>query len=288
MSDPVGDVSLMAVWRDASSAHPWFSELLWSAIGYAFGFALAGLVLAGLAMALFHRRRWLRRVHRGWNVGAKLSYLVILVVLPLAGALGGILLSLQQGADRLVDRTLVPQLADSMPQIRDAMAAQLGPQAGNAFVTARDLVQPLVEDIMYRPADDTFVERSKARIFNGLIVRAAAMAMTEAIQRALALLPEVVSERGGTAQDALARFSVRTVAAALSSTAQHVDFSELDRTVPEMFGDAMHGQIRSVFMGFYLGLAIKLLLVGLLIGAELFAYYKYYLPRRVGMVAAVP
>jgi hypothetical protein len=283
MSTPI-DTTLSAVWGEAIAASPFLAELFWHILIYALGFALIGVVLAVFIMLMFHRRRWLRRQHRWWNVGAKLTYLVVLIALPLAGAVGGALWSVQRSAEQFVDTVLMPELTDRMPDIRRALVTHVGPLAGETLITARDLVQPLVDDFMYRPQDDSFFDNIKARVFNGIIVKAAAVALTHAFQQAMSVLPDMVSAHGSQAQGELTRFSVAVVVQALSATAGKVDFSDLDRTVPEMFGDAMHRQIRSLFKGVYLGLVIKLALVAMLIGAELLVYFKHYLPRRMAVV----
>lgn len=72
---------------------------------------------------------------------------------------------------------------------------------------------------------------------------------------------------------------VGAVMQALTSTGGKLDFSPLDRRVPQIFVDAVHKQIDSQFQALYIALGIKLLMVALLIALEMWVYFKYHLPR---------
>jgi hypothetical protein len=261
-------------------AGSFFGPLLLKAALWALVFGFAGLVVALILMTLIRRHRLLRREHRVWNLAAKLSYLIVLGVCLLVGVVGGALYGIQRDLDRAVSENLEPALAAQMPALRVQLARRLGQMAAAGVVTARDLVQPLVQEFLYQPESDGRIEQFKAAIINRLVLEVGAVAMNQAIQQALKQLPAVMASAGNGPQDDLSGFAVGVVAQALAGTGDKLNFSPLDRSVPEIFAETVRKQIDSQFKALYIGLAIKLLLVTLLIALEMLIYFKYYLPRR--------
>ena len=259
---------------------PFFGGMLLSSTLWAIFFSLLGLVLAIIVMSMIHRRGLLRRNPRWWNTAAKLSYLLVLIAIPLVSALGGMFYGMQRTLDESITTQVEPALAAQMPALRVHLAERLGPMASDTLITARDLVQPIVQDFLYQPTSDSTLENFKARLINEYLLRDAARALTQAFQQSMKYLPALLPSTGNSSQDELVTFTVGAAIKALSATGEHVDFTALDRSIPEIFGQAMRQQIGSLFGGIYIGLGIKLLLLALIIGAEMLFYFKYYLRRR--------
>jgi len=259
---------------------PFFVELLFKATLWAVFFALISLLIAVIIMRKIHRRTLLRRGPRWWNTTAKLSYLVIMITLPLIGATGGSLYGIQRLLENGITETVEPALASQMPALRALLVEEFGPMASDTMITARDLVQPIVQEFLYHPQNQSTTEILKAKAINVYLLKHAARALTHAFQQSMKLLPEILPSSGFAAQDELIQFSVGSVIKVLAGAGEHIDFTNLDHNIPSIFSDAMRKQITAFFMGLYIGLGIKLLLVAILIGVEMLFYFKYYLPKK--------
>lgn len=216
----------------------------------------------------------------GLDLGAKLWYPLVLCLLPLAGAASGAAFGAHRVCDRLIEDALKPALVAAMPGLRQAMAERLAPLSGDMTVTARDLVRPIVQDLLYEPADDSFSERLKARLFNGLLYKAGAFALTQAFSRALDALPEVVKSADSRASGDLAAFGAQSVMSVLAGAGARADFSQLDKSVPQIFTEAMHEQTAALFAGVYLSIALYAVGLAMAIACEALLYFRFYLPRR--------
>lgn len=261
-------------------ASPFAGTLFLKALLWGLLFAGLGLLVAIVVTGLIHKRRLLRREHRVWNWGAKLSYLLVLSACVLLGLIGGGLFGIQRTVNQAVQETLQPALVQRMPALREQMVTRLGPMASDGVLTARDLVQPIVQDFLYQPRSASGIERWKADLINRFVMEFGAVALKHALQKALEALPEVLPAASNGTQNELVSFSIGAVAKVLAGTGEKLDFSPLDRSVPEIFGNALHKQIDGFFKGLYTGLLIKLLLVAALIGLEMLIYFRYWLPRK--------
>lgn len=101
-------------WQLALQAAPWIIL-----------FAGVGLVLAIAGCIALHRKRLLQRHRRGWHLAARLSYVAILLALPLAGAALGTIHGTQRAFAGFVQTELVPVLEQHMPALRLYVASQL-------------------------------------------------------------------------------------------------------------------------------------------------------------------
>ncbi len=264
-------------WSDALA--PFLSDLLMQSTLWALVLALAGLLLAIVLMSLMHRRKLLRRRPPVWNIFAKLSYLLVLAALPLAGLARGLLLGVERSLEQAVETTLEPILAEQMPALRRNLAEHIGPLATQGMLTARDLVQPIVQDLLYEPRSDSTIERFKARIINESLMRGAAQALTYAFQASMQRAADWLPATASGAGHELVTFSTDTVLRLLKGTAEQVDFSPLDKSVPDIFATAMKRQVGAFFNGIYITIGLKLLLLALIIGGEMEFYFRYYQPR---------
>jgi hypothetical protein len=248
---------------------------VWGTAGGVLGFLLA-LVLSWV----IHRQRWLRRTPGAWNILAKLSYLILVAAFVLAGGIGGALHGTQRVVDRKVSSSLEPLLAARMPALRGYLAGYLAPMAKNSVITVRDMLQPMLRDLGYQPRSAGWLEQRKAHLINEIILRGGALALTQAFQQSMRLLPQFLPTADDRGQDQLVHFTVDTALKMLAATGDKVDFSPLDQSVPKVFAEAVQHQIDSLYKGIYIGLVIKLVIVLALIAAEMLFYFRYWVPRR--------
>lgn len=262
-------------WFDALS--PFMGSLMVALLIWAVLFGILGVFLAMLVMWQIHRRRLLRREHRFWNMAAKFSYLIVFGVCVLTGLMAGGLYGAQRQVHEVLTTQLQPALATRMPVLRVALAERLGPMSQQGVVTARDLVQPIVQGLLVEPKSNGMFERFKARVVNRLVLKAGAVALNYSVHKALEAFPDIIVP---SKTDELTAFSVEGLKQVLIGSGQKLDFSPLDQTVPEIFGNALRKQIDAQFSGFYLGLGVQMLLVWGLIALEMLFYFRYHLPRK--------
>lgn len=258
------------------------NSVLWAAI-----FALLGFFAAIVVIVALQRRKLLYRTLWIWNVFAKLSYLLIMLSFLMTGVSSGVLFGVQRTLDRALVATMKPALEAQMPALRQQLIAYIGPMARDRMLTARDLVEPIVKELVYTPKNDGLLETMKAKIANEMLYESAAYAMTEAFQQVMKNMAKFlektdfkVGENFFKAGENVVEVSADAMLKVLIGIGEHVDFTALDATVPDIFTAAMQKQLNSLFYSLYIGLFIKLLFVALLIGAEILIYFKYYLPRK--------
>lgn len=264
---------------------PAFMELLLKAALWALLMGFIGFIGAIVLVVQLRKRKLLRREHRVWNVFSKLSYLLVLVVCLLVSVIGGALYGAQQQLNNEIETVIHPALIAQMPAIRQELSAELGKLPNTSLLTVRDVITPIMQDFLYQPKSDSYFERHKARLINGLVMRVGAMALNQAIHHALSLLPEMEGATGQSQQNELTQFTSAMILKAISGTGQKMDFSPLDKSLPRVFADAIHNEVNGIFKGIYTGLLIKFLLISLLISLEILVYFKYYLPKKQKVVA---
>lgn len=258
---------------------PLIGDLLFQAAIWGTVFGAAGCLMALLSCWLVFRKAWLRRRPKVWNVLAKLSYFLIWVVFVLAGVIGGVLYGTQRVVDRSVAQYLEPALTRQMPDLRKVLARHLEPMARQSVITVREMLQPMLRELYYKPRSSSWIEQHKARMINDFILHGGAVALTQAFQQSMRLLPRFLPEDRSREQNQLVHFSVDTALKVLAATGEKVDFSPLDQNVPKVFSSAVQRQIDGLFKGIYVGLLIKLVLVMALVGLEMLFYFLYWCPR---------
>lgn len=285
----------MAIPVSSDTMQPWVEgiasfagEILLKASFWAIVFAVVAFGVALIVMWMIHRAKLLRRVPGWWNVLAKASYLLILVAMPLAGALAGAAFGTQHVVDGAVDANVEHVLAAQMPAVRQQIGSYLAPMAADTVITVGDFVQPLMAGLAYTPASRSWVERKKAHIINDIVLGGGTRILTVAFQQAMRALPDLLPTADNGAQDQLVHFTVANAVKVLGTTGGKVDFSPLDDSVPRVFSDALRRQIDGFFRGVYIGIVLKLLLVALLVGGEMLFYFRYWLPRRQKAEEAPP
>ncbi|PWF44024.1 hypothetical protein C7C56_020010 [Massilia glaciei] len=116
------------------------------------------LVLAILACVVLFRKGLLRREESSWNTLAKISYLLILICLPTAGAALGAAYSTHRSANALLDDAMRPALTSRMPLVRAYLNTQLASYRPDGIFRAQDLAKTFIRDLRYRPQSDRMWE----------------------------------------------------------------------------------------------------------------------------------
>jgi hypothetical protein len=258
------------------------NSVLWAAI-----FALLGLIVTIIVIISIGRRALLRRTQWIWNICAKFSYLLIMMSFLTVGVIAGALYGVQRTFDHALVVTMKPALESQMPALREKLAGYLSPMPRDKMLTARDLVEPVVKGFVYTPKSESFVETMKARIMNDVFYTMAAYSMTQAFQHSMKNLAEFLQVNDSAVDEDFLEFSAEVMLKVVSGSGQYVDFTSLDKTIPDIFTASMQKQLKSLFYNLYLGLVIKLLIVALAIGTEMVIYFKYYIPRRQPTAAEI-
>lgn len=262
----VGDLALGAL--------PWI--LLYGAIG----FVVAVIISWKLA-----RKNFLVRRPRAWNILAKLSYVLILVALPLLGGAFGAVHSVHRLVHQALERDLQPVFETHMPTLRIYLEQQVKLIQPGQPISMRSLIEPLVKGMYYQPTSDSFWERSKARWVNELILRRGSVLLTQVLQEQLiakvGLLGEALksSDFRGQPGSELAKLGTDLAVRLTTDVTRNADFSKLDKTLPAIFVDAIKQKASAYFNSLKITLGVFLALVLLLVWGEIMIYRRVYLRR---------
>lgn len=277
-----------------SSLAPFGSELLWTALPSMLLYGMLGFVLAlGICYQLARKCLLVRRP-RAWHVAAKLSYVLILLALPLLGGGFGAVHSAHRLVNQALERDLQPVVAAQMPALRVYLEQQVKLIAPGQPISMRSLLEPFVQDMYYRPTSDSYWERSKARWINEFILRRGSVLLTQVLQEQLIARAEVLGDalKGagfrGQATGDLASLGTDLAVRLTTDVARQADFSKLDKSVPMIFVDAIKRQAGAYFNSLKITLGLFTLVALLLVWGEIMLYRHYYLRRHPATALPVP
>jgi hypothetical protein len=268
------------IWQLALQSSPWV--LLFAGIG---------LVLALIACAVIARKSLLQRHHYAWHLAAKLGYVVILVALPLAGAALGTVYGTQRAFADTVHAELTPALERHMPALRVYLASHLSAYQPGKPASVRELIEPLVQQMYYQPRSDSWWERTKARWINELLLRHAAAQFAQVLQEQLTAqvtrLGGVLTgpDMHGRAGSDLARLGSDVVVKLTTNMAKEIDFSVLDKSVPQVFADAVIRHFNGVLASVYTMILATLAGLLLLVAGEIVIYRRYFKQELAAAIA---
>ena len=272
---------------------PFGSELLWTALPWMLLYGVIGFVLAIVICYQLARKCLLVRRPRAWHVAAKLSYVLILVALPLLGGAFGAVHSVHRLVNQALVRDLQPVFEAQVPVLRIYLEQRVKLIAPGQPVSMRSLIEPLVQSMYYKPVSDGYWERSKARWINEFILRRGSVLLTEVLQQQLISKASVLGEalkgsdfRGQPAGE-LARLGTDLAVRLTTDVTRQADFSQLDKSSPMIFIDAIKHQASAYFNSLKLTIGLFLLLALLLVWGEIMLYRHYYL-RRYPPATAMP
>lgn len=268
-----------------SSLAPFGSELLWTALPWMLLYGVLGFVLAvGICYQLAKKCLLVRRP-RAWHVAAKLSYVLILLALPLLAGGFGAVHSVHRVVNQALERDLQPVVEAQMPALRIYLEQQVKLIAPGQPISMRSLIEPFVQGMYYRATSDSYWERSKARWINEFILRRGSVLLTQVLQEQLIAKANILGEalKGadfrGQATGELASLGTDLAVRLTTDVARHADFSKLDKSVPMIFIDAIKHQASAYFNSLKITVGLFALMVLLLVWGEIMLYRHYYLRR---------
>lgn len=272
----------------AGGIYNYLGALLIKVLPWALLFAFIGFLLALVVMIVVSRKRLLRRSPRAWNAVAKLSYLAILSGFVLGGGAAGVVSQVQRQFNTELDRAVLPALEAQVPVLREYLTAQLRGVAPNKPITARDLVDAMLQDLYYQPKSNSLWEKTKAQSVNWVLRRFGAEALTAAFQQMVIMRIEATGEAMkkdmyGQAQGELVQFGADALVKLALDANKNVDFTELDKKVPQVFTDALRKQGDGYFHSLYTSIGILFGGLALLVVGEMLFYFRWYIPRKVRM-----
>lgn len=251
----------------SSSLLPFGSELLWTALPWMLLYGVLGFVLAIVICYQLAKKCLLVRRPRAWHVAAKLSYVLILVALPLLGGAFGAVHSVHRLVNQALVRDLQPVFEAHAPVLRIYLEQRVKLIAPGQPVSMRGLIEPLVQSMYYQPVSDGVWEGRKARWINEFILRRGSVLLTEVLQ-------DQLITRAGVLGETLTGADLR-------------DLRKLDKSLPMAFIDTIKRQAGAYFNSLKLTLGLFLLLALLLVWGEIMLYRHYYL-RRYPLATAMP
>lgn len=269
----------------SSNLLPLGSELLLGALPWMLLCGVLGLLLAVLICYQLARQCLLVRRPTPWHVAAKLSYVLILLALPLLGMAFGAVHSVHRLVNQALVRDLQPVFEAQAPALRIYLEQQARLVAPGQPLNLRTLIAPLVQDMLYQPVSDSWWERSKAYWVNELILRRGSMVLTQVLQEQLiakaSILGDVLkgSDFRGQATGELARLGTDVAVRLTTDAARRIDFSALDTSLPMLLVDAIKRQSGAYFNSLKLTLGFFAVLALLIVWAEIMVYRYFYLRR---------
>ncbi|WP_219115365.1 hypothetical protein [Janthinobacterium sp. UMAB-56] len=276
-----------------SALAPFGSDLLWTVLPWMLLYGVIGFVLALVICYQLARKCLLVRRPSAWHVAAKLSYVLILLALPLLAGGFGAVHSVHRVVNHALERDLQPVVEAQMPALRVYLEQQVKLIAPGQPVSMRSLIEPFVQSMYYRPTSSTYWERSKARWINEFILHRGSLLLTQVLQEQLIARASVLGEalKGadfrGQATGDLARLGTDLAVRLSTDVARQADFSKLDKSVPMIFIDAIKRQSSIYFNSLKMTLGLFALLALLLVWGEIMVYRYYYL-RRHTLATAQP
>jgi len=274
-----------------SALAPFGSDLLWTVLPWMLLYGVLGFVLAlGICYQLARKCLLVRRPP-AWHVAAKLSYVLILLALPLLGGGFGAVHSVHRVVNQALERDLQPVVEAQMPALRVYLEQQARLIAPGQPVSMRSLIEPFVQDMYYRPTSDSYWERSKARWINEFILRRGSVLLTQVLQEQLiaraGVLGDALKGAGfrGQATGELASLGTDLAVRLTTDVARQADFSKLDKSVPMIFIDAIKRQAGAYFNSLKITLGLFALVALLLVWGEIMLYRHYYLRRQPAATA---
>ena len=276
-----------------SSLAPFGSDLLWTALPWMLLYGVLGFVIAAIICYQLARKCLLVRRPRAWHVAAKLSYVLILLALPVLGGAFGAVHSVHRVVNQALVRDLQPVFEAQAPVLRRYLETQARLIAPGQPVSMRSLIEPYVKGMYYQPTSSSYWERSKARWINDFILRRGSVLLTDVLQEQLISKASVLGEalKGsdfrGQPTSELAKLGTDLAVRVSTDVTRQADFSKLDKSLPMIFIDAIKHQASTYFNSLKITIGLFALAALLLVWGEIMLYRHYYL-RRYPLATAMP
>jgi hypothetical protein len=256
-------------------------HILMSGIPWFFVYASLGLIVALTIIGMMLKKKIMVRKHRHWNLLAKLTYVAIIVVLPLTAGCYGALRDIQQNIHASFEADLLPAITKQMPAFNAYLSTQAKAFEVGKVVSVKDLIDPLIQDLYYVPQSTSWWEKTKANMLNQFILQTAAQALTEGLQEKLIAQIELLglglTEHNFKGQnvDELTQLGTVVVTKFTTDAAKQIDFTNVNASLPQVLVDALSHAIDRYFNSLYLTILACLLLCLLMVAAEVLYYQRY-------------
>lgn len=255
----------------------------------ALGAILWSVLFLGIAVFLsfylsfkLARSRLLLRHHLLWNIGAKLSYVVILLGLPLIGGALGLVYGMHRQIAPILAEQVQPAMERRMPQIRTYLASQIRTLRPHKMVSVESLIEPLIRDMSYKAQSGGLWEQKKAYWINQTVLRGGSELFSRTLRHVLAGQIEsagnALTHDNFSPQDSdeLAGLSVDV----LGQLASGDDFSKLDQSLPRTFIRGVQAHVDHYFATLYGSIGLFFLLLAMTIATEILIYRYFFLPAK--------
>lgn len=259
------------------------AALVWRAAPWTVLAAAIGLLIAVILVIYLAKRQLLRRHSALWNALAKLSYVAILVLLPLgAGSLGG-LHGVQNALNSVLDTKIKPLVTAYMPQVRLYLVQGLRQAGATRAADMRQMLKPLKEHFSYVAASSGPWEGIKSYWINDVMVAPAfemiALTAENSLRDRLTTLGATVVGNDAQAQLLV---GLGTTVLMHKESDDHADERRLDLELTQVVMDTLAQRLSQGFSPFYLGIFLSMLGIGCLLTAEIIIYHRYFRAKYAG------
>ncbi len=241
----VGKFIGLMIWEAA----PWI--LLWTVIGF----------IAAISLTVFlARREWLRRHTYGWNLAAKLGYVVVLLTLPIgAGVIAGVY-TVHNKVNAGIDSGLRPIVAAQMPPLRAYLAEEMRRAGSTDVTTIREMIKPFKQRFMYVATSDGRWERYKRYWINDIMVEPSFTILADTIEdKLLEKLDEVGAKVAGDQERARQIVSLTAAILVKQNSKDPADAIRFDREITQVVMGNLFKRIDQGFSPVYMSIALTLL-----------------------------
>lgn len=264
------------------------SGLFWPALPWILLGVAVGLATALMLVTWIFKRRLLHRHQFVWSLATNLSYVAILLALPVAtGVLGGVY-GVQKRVNVELDALLQPVVLSYMPAVRTVIIQGLRDAGANKVTSARDLLMPLRQQLRYLPTSDRWWERMKAHWVNDIVVDTAVDAVAAEVETRmrdkLAIVGAAVAGDSDKAR-LLAGMGIAVLMHRELDSAQEA--RKLDNELGHVIMLQVKNRINGLFPPLYSGVLFALLALTLLIALEIWLYRRYFRPQAVAIAAPI-
>lgn len=269
----VGKFIGLMIWEAA----PWI--LLWTVIGF----------IAAIFLTVFlARREWLRRHTYGWNLAAKLGYVVVLLTLPIgAGVIAGVY-TVHSKVNAGIDSGLRPIVAAQMPPLRAYLAEEMRRAGSTEVTTIREMIKPFKQRFMYVATSDGRWERYKRYWINDIMVEPSFTILADTIEdKLLEKLDEVGAKVAGDQERARQIFSLTAAILVKQNSKDPADAIRFDREITQVVMGNLFKRIDQGFSPVYMSIALTLLGIASLMVLEIVLYRRFYWPGRASVPVGV-
>lgn len=260
--------------------------LVWQALPWMLLAAAVGLVVAIILTVFLMKRQLLCRHTFGWNLLAKLGYVLLLLALPIGASIFAGVYAVHNSINARLDSGLRPMVAAQMPPLRMYLAQEMK-KAGSTNVTSiGELIQPFKQHFSYVPTSDGRWERYKRYWINDVMVEPSFTVLADTIEnKLLEKLNKVAAKVAGNEDAARQVFSLGAAVLVKQDARDPADALRFDREITQVVMGNLFTQLSAAFSPLYMSIWLPMLGIALLMVLEIVLYRRFYWPGRPGLPA---